>query len=128
MSLQIVFNDRSRRNGREFVIVRELRGLATLAGRHVGSAPSRESFPRCNLVVDQAALSTEEENVIFDNQGGGISVSDEDGVDFGIIGRNDLDGPFDTSSYSITINNARGSPAVTFVEARIRSRDRSDTG
>ena len=45
MSLQIVFNDNSRRDDGEFVIVRELRGLALLSGRHVGSAPPRESFP-----------------------------------------------------------------------------------
>ena len=128
MSLQIVFNDNSRRNGRKFIILRELRGRATISGRHVGAVHPRESFPKSSLVDDQAALSTEEEDAILDNRGGGISVSDEGGVDFGIIGRNDLDGPFGTPSYSITINNARGSPTVTFVEAGIRSQERSHTG
>ena len=128
MSLQIVFNDNSRQNGREFVILRELRGRATISGRHVGSAFPRESFPRSDVVDDQAALTTEGEDAIIDNQGGGIFVSHEGGVDFGIIGRNDLDGLFNTSSHSITINNARGSPTVTFVEAGIRSQERSHTG
>ena len=128
MSLQIVFDDNSRRNRREFVILRELRGRATISGRHVGSAHPRESFLRSDAVENQAALSTEEEDAIVDNQGGGISVSDEGGVDFGIIERNDLDGLFDTSSHSVTISNARSSPTVTFVEAGIRSQERSHTG
>ena len=128
MSLRIVFNDNSRRNGREFVILRELRGRATISGRHIGTAFPRESFPKRNIVDDQAVLSTEEEDAVLDNWGGGIFVSDEGGVDFGIIGRNDLDGLFNTSSHSVTISNARGSPTVTFVEAGIRSQERSHTG
>jgi len=78
-------------------------------------------------VDDHAVLSSEEEDVLPDNQGTGISVSDDNGVDFGIVERNGLNGQFGAPSYSITINHAKGFPAVTFVEARIRSWDGSDS-
>ncbi|KAH9035953.1 hypothetical protein EDB84DRAFT_1201461 [Lactarius hengduanensis] len=109
---------------KEFIILRELRGRATL-GRRVGSARPREPFPRSSLVDDDAALSTEEEEAFLDGQDVGISVSNEDGVDFGIVGRNSQNGPFDTSLSSVTINHVKGFPAVTFVEGRIRSGDGS---
>ncbi|KAI9462823.1 hypothetical protein BJY52DRAFT_1415043 [Lactarius psammicola] len=125
MSLEIVFSDNTRPSSKEFVMLRELRGPRYPPGRHVGSAHPRKSFPRSNLVDDHATLSTGEEDGFRDNQGTGISVSDEDGVDFGVVGRNGLNGPFDTSSSSVTINHAKGFPAVTFVEARIRPRDGS---
>ncbi|KAH9005655.1 P-loop containing nucleoside triphosphate hydrolase protein [Lactarius hatsudake] len=123
--LQIVFSDNTRPSSREFVILRELRGRATLPGRHVDSARPRKSLPRISLVDDDTTLSTEEESAFLDGQEIGISVSDKDGVDFGIVGRNCLNGPFDTSSSSVTILHAEGFPAVTFVEGRIRSWDGS---
>jgi hypothetical protein len=106
---------------------RELRGRATLPGNRIGSAHPQESFPRGNWVDDPAAPSAEEEDVLPDNEGTGISVSDEDGVDLGIVKRDGLNGPFDTSSSSITISHARGFPAVTFVEAKIRSWEGSES-
>jgi hypothetical protein len=75
---------------------------------------------------DHADLSTEEEDPVPDSQGTGISVSDEDGVEFGIVKRDGLTGSFNTSSSSVTINLAKDSPAVSFVEARIESREGSD--
>lgn len=51
---------------------------------------------------------------------GGISVSREEGVDFGIVERMDLDGPFATPTSSLKIKNAEGFPAVTLVQANIR--------
>lgn len=125
MCLQIVLNDNTRLSGRKFVILREVRGHATLPGSHVGSAHHRESFSGSNRVDDSAAVFTEEE-VLRDSQGTGISVSDDDGVDFGIVERNGLNGQFDTLSFSVTINHAEDFPAVTFVEARIRSLDGDD--
>ncbi|KAH9041514.1 hypothetical protein EDB83DRAFT_1627723 [Lactarius deliciosus] len=130
MSLQIVFSDNTKPSSKEFVILRELRGRATLLGRHVGGACPRMSFPRSSLVDYDAAISTEEEDASLDSesldsQDTGVSVSDEDEVDFGIVGRNGLNGPFDTSSSSATINDAEGFPDVTFVEGRIRSWDDS---
>ncbi|KAH9038477.1 P-loop containing nucleoside triphosphate hydrolase protein [Lactarius pseudohatsudake] len=133
MSLQIVFSDNTRLSSKEFVILRELRGRAT-QGRHVGGARPRMSFPRRSLVDDDAAVSTEDEDASLDSesldsQDIGISVSDEDEdeVDFGIVGRNGLNGRFDTSSSSVTVNHAEGFPDVTFVEGRIRSWDGRDS-
>jgi hypothetical protein len=128
MSLRIVFSDKTRPSGTEFVVLRELRGQATLPGRHVGNAHLREPFPSSNRVNNHAALSIDGEVALLDSQGTGISVSDEYILDFGIVGRNGLNGPFDTSSTSLTINHAKGFPPVTFVNARIRSRDGSDSG
>ncbi|KAH9000982.1 AAA domain-containing protein [Lactarius hatsudake] len=112
---------------RKFVILRELRGRATLPGSHVGDPHPREPFPRSNLVDDDATLSTEEREILPDSQSTGISVSDEEGVNFGIVERNGLNGPFGAPSFSVTIDHAKGFPAVTFVEARIRSWDGSDS-
>ena len=118
MSLQIVFSDNTRPSGEEFVVLRELHGQATLPGRHVGP------ILRSNRVDDH---STEGKDVRLGSEGTGISVLENNEVDFGIIGRNGLNGPFDTSSSSITINHARGFPPVTFVKARTRSQDGSDS-
>ena len=106
---------------------RELRGRATLPGNRIGSVHPQESFPRGTWVDDHAAPTTGEEDILPDNEGTGISVSDEDGVDLGIVKRDGLSGPFATSSSLITISQARGFPAVTFVEAKIRSWEGSDS-
>ena len=127
MSLRIVFNSKTRPRGKEFVVLRELRGSATLPSRHVGSAPPREPLPRSSRVDDHAALSTEEDDRLPDSQGTGISVSTEDGVDFGMIGRGGLNEPFDPSSSSVTISLAKNFPPVTFVKARLRSWDGSNS-
>ncbi|KAI9444110.1 hypothetical protein H4582DRAFT_1062757 [Lactarius indigo] len=101
-------------------------GVLPSQGSHTGDAHPREPIPRNDLVDDDDAVpSTEEENAFLDSQDTGISVSDEDGVDFGIVERNGLNGPFDTSSSSVTIRHAEGFPTVTFVEERIRSWDGS---
>lgn len=76
---------------------------------------------------DFADLSIEDEDTFLDSQGTGISVSNEDGVEFSIVKRDGLSGSFNTSSSSVTINHAKGSPAVTFVEARIESREGGDS-
>ncbi|KAH8992655.1 P-loop containing nucleoside triphosphate hydrolase protein [Lactarius akahatsu] len=121
--LQITF---AQPGSKKFVVLRELCGHATL-GSHVGDAPPSEPFPRRNLVDDHAVLSTEEVDVLPDNQGTGISISDDDGVDFGIVEREDINGPFAARPSSVTINHAKDLPVVTFVEARIRSLDGSDS-
>lgn len=128
MSLRIAFSNRTRSKGKEFVVLRELRGRATLPSLHVGSAPPRKFLPRSSRVNDHAALSTWEDDELPDGQGTGISVSNGDGVDFGIVEREGLNGPFATASSSVTITHAKkGFPAVTFVEARIRSWDGSNS-
>ncbi|KAH9041521.1 hypothetical protein EDB83DRAFT_1628207 [Lactarius deliciosus] len=127
MCLQITFNDSMQLSDRKFVVLRELCGRATLSGSHVGDPHPREPSPRSDLADDDAALSTEEREILLDSQGTGISVSDEEGVNFGIVERNGLNGPFGAPSLSVTIDHAKGFPAVTFVEARIRSWDGSDS-
>lgn len=110
-----------------FTLSRELRGRATLPSGHVGRAQPREPVPRSDQVDDHEALSQEEEDVLLDSQDTGISVSNEDGLDIGPIKRNGLNGPFETSLSSVTINHANGFPPVTFVDAKIRSLDGSDS-
>jgi hypothetical protein len=75
---------------------------------------------------DHASLSTDEEEDLPDEDGTGISVSDEDGVNFGIVERKRKNGPFATPSSSLTIDHAEGFPAVTFVQAKVRTPDGSD--
>lgn len=127
MSLQIIFSDKTRRpRDKKFIILRELRGRATFTGSYNGSAYPRTPFPRSDL-DDCVTVSTEEEEVLLSSNGTGISVSGDDVVDFGIVGRNRLNGPFDTSISSVIIDHAKGFPTVTFVEANIRSWDGSDS-
>jgi hypothetical protein len=126
MSLRITFSDDTRPSGKEFTVSRELRGRATLPSRRLSSARPQKAFTMSNRMNDHADLSTEEEDPFLDSQGTGISVSDEDGVEFGIVKRDGLTGSFNTSLSSISINLAKDSPAVTFVEARIESREGGD--
>ena len=127
MCLQIDFHDTTQLNGRRFVVHRELRGRATLPDNHVDITHPKELSLESDQVDDHTAFSTCEEEVLPDSEGTGISVSDEDGVDFGIVEREGLNGPFPNPSFSVTINHAKGFPTVTFVEARIRSSEGSDS-
>ena len=126
MSLQIIFSDKTRANVKKFHILRELRGCATFTGSDVGSAYPIAPFP-ASYLDDEVTMSTEEEEVLHNSHDTGISVSGDHVVDFGIVGRKRLNGPFDTSLSSVTIDHAQGFPTVTFVEARIRSRDGNDS-
>lgn len=128
MCLQIEFQDNTRLNSRRFILLRELRGCATLPTGHVDDAPPRGSSPESDGAESyHTAFSAEELEVLPGTEGTGISVSDEDGVDFGIAEREDLNGPFTTPTFSITVNLERGFPSVTFVEAQIRSWDGSSS-
>ncbi|KAF8267998.1 P-loop containing nucleoside triphosphate hydrolase protein [Lactarius quietus] len=124
--LQIVFQE-TQLNGRRIVILRQLRARAFLPTSHVGSTHPLGSSPGSDWVNDHAALYPEEEDVLPDSDGTGISVSDEDGVDLGIVKRDGLNGPFHPSSSSVTISYAGEPPAVNFVETRIRSGEGSDS-
>ncbi|KAH9000980.1 P-loop containing nucleoside triphosphate hydrolase protein [Lactarius hatsudake] len=114
--LELTFYDRTRRAN--FVVERKLRGVAE----------EPISDPVTDWADDYASLSTDEEEELPDGDGTGISVSDEDGVNFGIVERKRRNGPFATPSSSLTINLAEGFPAVTFVKAKIRSLDGNDSG
>lgn len=122
-SLRIVFSDNTRPSGKEFTVSRELRGRATLPSRRIASVHPQEVFPGSSWMGDHADTFTEEEDTLLDSQGSGISVSNEDGVKFSIVKRDGLTGSFNTSSSSVTITRAKDSPVVTFVGARIKSRE-----
>jgi hypothetical protein len=83
-----------------------------------GIAKEPMNDPVGDWADDYASLSTDEEEELPDGEGTGISVSDEDGVNFGIVERRRPNGPFATPSSSLTIDHAEGFPAVTFVEAK----------
>lgn len=109
--LELIFCDRKRKVN--FIIERVLRGFA--------------NEPVGDWADDHASLSTDEEEELPDGDGTGISVSDEEGVNFGIVERRRQNGPFTTPSSSLTINLAEGFPVVTFVKAKIRSPDGRDS-
>ncbi|KAI0258992.1 P-loop containing nucleoside triphosphate hydrolase protein [Gloeopeniophorella convolvens] len=77
---------------------------------------------------DQASLSEEEEEEeeededYLDSDGTGIAVSDEDGLNFGIVERT-ARGRFATPTMSLSIELAEGFQAVTFVAAKVRTSD-----
>jgi hypothetical protein len=53
MSLEIVFSDKTRQNGREFVVLRELRGQATLPrALPLQAAKAPGSLSRPSLVLN----------------------------------------------------------------------------
>jgi hypothetical protein len=77
---------------------------------------------------DHSSVSTddeeEEEEGLLDT---GISVSDEEGLNLGIVERRRQNGPFSTATSPLTIKLADGFPAVTFHEERIKTSDGSDS-
>ncbi|KAI0253352.1 hypothetical protein BJV78DRAFT_204835 [Lactifluus subvellereus] len=103
--LELTFYDRKRKA--DFIVERTLRGV-------VSPLPIRD------WADDNESLSSDGGEELLGSSGTGISVSGEDGFDFGIVERMHLDGPFAVSRSSLTIKNAEGFPAVTLVEARIR--------
>ena len=129
----ITFIDTSRQTDREFTVTRGLRGRAILPGGLASNGEASETVtqvrvPTRNWADDNEWLSSGEREELLDSSGSGITVSGEDGLDFGIIGRtHHLDGPFATPTSSLTIKNAEGFPAVTLVEARIKSLFGSDS-
>jgi hypothetical protein len=108
--LELIFYDRKREA--EFVIERTLRGVA-------------RSLLSNSWADDNEDLSSDEEEMLSDSESTGISVSDEDGLNFDIVERKQPDGPFDTLRASLTIRNAEGFPPVIFLKARVKTTDES---
>ena len=103
-TLELTFYDGKRKV--DFVIERTLRGVATR----------------------NRTLSSDEGEELLDVADTGISVSDENGLNFGIVERTHLNGPFAAPISSLTIRNAEGFPAVTLVQTRIRVLHESGPG
>ena len=91
--------------------------------QHRSGNEHRSNVARNGADDDESLPSGEEE----EHPDSGISIPGEDGLNFGIVERMHLDGPFETPTSSLTIRNAEGFPAVTLVEARIKSLFGSDS-
>jgi hypothetical protein len=127
--LELKFHDHKRKA--DFVIRRTLSGwakqpTAELGRQQNGSARTLRSRPM-NRRVFLSSVSTDDEEE-GELMGSGISVSDEEGLDVGIVERRRPNGPFATATDALTIKLAAGFPAVTFLEERIKTSDGSDPG
>jgi len=80
--------------------------------------------PRSQSINDEpnyhGGVSFDEEEIFLDSAGTGISISHEDGLDFGIVERKRPNGPFATPSSLLTIELAAGFPSATFVKEKTR--------
>ena len=123
--LELTFHDHKRRV--DFVVNRTLTGRAERP-RHQqhGSAHEPRSRPLSNATSHHRTVPVIGEEEVLDSSDAGISVSHEDGLDFGIIERKRINGPFATPSSLLTIKLAEGFPPVTFVKEKTRTLDGSD--
>jgi len=116
----------------DFVIRRTLSGWAKRPTNELGR--QQNGFARAsrsrhiNRRGVHSSVSTDDEEEGEELLDSGISVSDEEGLDAGIVERRRPNGPFATATASLTIKLAAGFPAVTFLEERIRTPDGSDPG
>jgi hypothetical protein len=121
--LELTFRNHQRRF--DFVVKRTLTGWAkrpTSGKGHHRNRLERDSGLR--PIENRAyyggwlsrAVGGKEE--FMDSDGTGISVSHDDGLDFGIVERRRPNGPFATPSRLLIIEHACGYPAVTFVKER----------
>ena len=96
MSLRVVFSDKTRQNGREFVVLRELRAQATLPSTSASAG----------------------------SEGTGITVSHESGLEFSLE-RARSDALFATQTLELIISKSSANPLVSFEDIRVRSPDDS---
>lgn len=127
--LELTFHDHERRV--DFVVNRTLTGWAErpIRGkRHQQSGSVRNPGPRptINGTGHHRRVPVVGDEEFLDNASTGISVSHEDGLDFGIVERKRINGPFATPSSLLTIKHAEGFPLVTFVKEKTRTLDGSD--
>jgi hypothetical protein len=113
----------------DFVIKRTLIGRAKQPARvqehrQIEHAPNTGSQPVDDQVDNSAGIPADEE--LLDSDGTGISVSNADGLNFGIVERTHRNGPFATPSSLLTIKHEDDFPAVTFVMGRTKASDGSD--
>lgn len=122
--LDLTFHDHKHKA--DFVVKRTLTGWAN---RPPGAREHRQKKstlnPGCQLIDDgvnhhHTEIFVDEEEDFLDSDGTGISVSHEDGLDFGIVERKRSNGPFPTPSSLLTIELAADFPSVTFIKERTR--------
>jgi hypothetical protein len=128
--LELKFHNHERKA--DFVIRRTLSGWAKRPANELGRqqngfarAPRSRPINRRGV---QSSVSTDDEDEGEELLDSGISVSDEEGLDVGIVERRRPNGPFATATASLTIKLAAEFPAVTFLEEKVRTSDGSDPG
>ena len=130
--LELKFHDH--RNKTDFVISRNLSGWAKRPTSEHGRQQNRVARARglrsrpINRRGVHSSVSTDDEEEGEEILDTGISVSDEEGLDFDIVERRRPDGPFATATAYLTIKLAAGFSTVTFLEERIKTSDGSDPG
>lgn len=128
--IELKFHDHNRKM--DFMIRRTLSGWAKRPTNELGR--QRNGFARAprsrpiNRRGVHSTVSTDDEEEGEEILDSGISVSDEEGLDVGIVERRRPNGPFATATVSLTIKLAAGFPAVTFLEERVRTSDGCDPG
>jgi hypothetical protein len=130
--LELRFHDHER--NADFVFKRTLTGWAERPAGGQGR-PTRRPTNKSALIPvvppikddtnDNTGRSVDEEEYL-DSDGTGITVSHEDGLDFGVVERKRPNGPFATPSSLLTIELAAGFSSVTFVKEKTRTLDGSD--
>jgi len=129
--LDLTFHDHKRKA--DFVVKRTLTGWANWPPRARGHHLKKSTLnPGCQPINDgvndhHTEILVDEEEDFLDSDGTGISVSHEDGLDFGIVERKRSNGPFATPSYLLTVKLAAGFPSVTFMKEKTRILNRSDS-
>ena len=131
-ALELKFHDHKREV--DFVIRRTLSGLVKRPAngqvvRHqTWSTPGLQSRPVNGSGSDHSSVSTDDEEEAGEELSDtGLSVSDEEGLNVGIVERRRPNGPFATATSLLTIKLAECFPAVTFLAERVRTSDRSDS-
>ena len=131
-ALELKFHDHTRKV--DFLIRRTLSGLVKrpangqVERNQTWSDTALQSGPIDGLESGHSSVSTddgEEEGEELSDTG--ISISDEEGLNVGIVERRRPNGPFATATSLLTITLADNFPAVTFLEERIRILDRSES-
>ena len=130
-ALELNFHDHKRKM--DFVIRRTLSGWAKRPANgevrlQTRSAPGLQSPPINGLGGDFSSVSTDDEEEEGEELSDtGITVSDEEGLNVGIVERRHPSGPFATATSLLSIKLADGFPAVTFLQEKIKTLDRSDS-
>ena len=127
--LELTFHDH--KHNADFAVKRTLTGLAERPSGGRGHHPNKSTLnPGIRPIKDDAndngGHSVDEEEEYLDSDGTGITVSHEDGLDFGIVERKRPNGPFATPSSLLTIELASGFSSVSFVKEKTRKLDGSD--
>ena len=127
--LELTFRNHNRRV--DFVVKRTLTGWAKRPTSGKGYHQNRSERDSVHRPIGDGAyyggwVSVGGKEEFMDSDGTGVSVSHEDGLDFGIVERKRPNGPFATPSGLLLIELAYNYPAVTFVKEKTGTSNGSD--